>query len=95
MKTVAALVSILAMTQGAIAQTDCRSIAEPGPRLACYDRATPPTVSAAPSVAPTTSTPLITRPLSATKVDQTKYVDTIGAEDALMNARLKNICRGC
>jgi hypothetical protein len=24
-----------------------------------------------------------------------KYVDTIGAEDALMNARLKNICRGC
>ena len=31
----------------------------------------------------------------AAKVDTTKYVDTIGAEDALMNARLKNICRGC
>jgi hypothetical protein len=24
-----------------------------------------------------------------------KYVDTIGAEDARMNAQLKNICRGC
>ena len=24
-----------------------------------------------------------------------KYVDTIGEEDAMMNARLKNICRGC
>jgi hypothetical protein len=24
-----------------------------------------------------------------------KYVDTIGAEDASMNARLINICRGC
>lgn len=31
----------------------------------------------------------------AAKVDTSKYVDTIGAEDALMNARLKNICRGC
>ena len=24
-----------------------------------------------------------------------KYVDSISAEDALMNARLKNICWGC
>jgi hypothetical protein len=31
----------------------------------------------------------------AAKVDTAKYVDTIGAEDALMNTRLKNICRGC
>jgi len=28
-------------------------------------------------------------------IDSGKYVDTISAEDALMNARLKNICRGC
>jgi hypothetical protein len=31
----------------------------------------------------------------AAKADSAKYVDTISAEDALMNARLKNICRGC
>jgi hypothetical protein len=24
-----------------------------------------------------------------------KYVDSISAEDALINARLRNICRGC
>jgi hypothetical protein len=29
------------------------------------------------------------------KIDSAKYVDTISAEDVLMNARLKNICRGC
>jgi type VI secretion system VasI family protein len=29
------------------------------------------------------------------KADAGKYVDSISAEDALMNARLKNICRGC
>jgi hypothetical protein len=32
---------------------------------------------------------------AAAKVDTAKYVDTISAEDALMNAKLKNICRGC
>jgi hypothetical protein len=31
----------------------------------------------------------------AAKAGTEKYVDTISAEDALMNARLKNICRGC
>lgn len=105
MKSIAALVAILAMTQGAVAQTaDCRSIANPGPRLACYDTANPPTVSVAPSPTATATpiparpvplamAPVITRP--ASKVDQAKYVDTISAEDALMNSRLRNICRGC
>ena len=31
----------------------------------------------------------------AVGIDTAKYVDTISAEDALMNARLRNICRGC
>jgi hypothetical protein len=29
------------------------------------------------------------------KADTAARVDSISAEDALMNARLKNICRGC
>jgi hypothetical protein len=33
--------------------------------------------------------------VAASKTDTSKYVDTISAEDALMNARLRNICRGC
>ena len=58
-------------------------MADAGARLACYDKAAP---AAKPAVA--------ARPL-ASKTDTGKYVDSISAEDALMNARLKNICRGC
>jgi hypothetical protein len=32
---------------------------------------------------------------SAAPADPKEYVDVISQEDALMNARLKNICRGC
>jgi len=32
---------------------------------------------------------------AAARIDTARYVDTISAEDAMMNAKLKNICRGC
>jgi hypothetical protein len=80
--------SLTAFAQIAIAQTpNCKSIADTSARLACYDKAAP---SAAPAAA---ARPLAS--VAASKTDASKYVDTIGAEDALMNARLKNICRGC
>ena len=90
MRILAALVALGALFQCTIAQTaiaetsDCKSISNHGARLACYDKAT-------------TSAPanLALKPLPASNVDGDKYVDKIGAEDALMNARLKNICRGC
>ena len=76
------------LCQTAIAQTrDCKSIADPAGRLACYDKSTPPVASSA--------TPRPLRAAPASKADPAKYVDTIGAEDARMNAQLKNICRGC
>lgn len=88
MRLIAVLVAICALSQSAIAQTgECKSITDPGQRLACYDRAAPPPASAA------AKPPLQAAPTS--KTDKAKYVDTIGAEDARMNARLKNICRGC
>ena len=34
-------------------------------------------------------------PVLKTDGDGAKYVDSIGAEEARVNARLKNICRGC
>jgi hypothetical protein len=81
-------VSLTAFAQTAIAQTpNCKSIADTSARLACYDKAAP---SAAPAAA---ARPLAS--VAASKTDTSKYVDTIGAEDALMNARLRNICRGC
>ena len=85
MRLFAALVAICALTQTAIGQTpECKSISEPGVRLACYDKGATPVAS---------KPPLRAAPNS--KADPAKYVDAISAEDALMNARLKNICRGC
>jgi hypothetical protein len=84
MRAIALLTAICALSQAAFAQTpECKSIMAPGERLACYDKALPP--------AKTTARPAA----SNTKPDPAKYVDTISAEDARMNAQLKNICRGC
>jgi hypothetical protein len=91
---VAVLAAICALSQAAAAQTpDCKSIPDAGARLACYDKVVP---AAAPdkSAAARPAGPPPAR-ASVSKIDSGKYVDTIGAEDALMNARLKNICRGC
>jgi hypothetical protein len=83
------VVAICALSQTAKAQTGaCKSITESGRRLACYDRAAPP--PATPAAAKPAS-----RAAPVSKADSGEYVDRISAEDALMNARLKNICRGC
>jgi hypothetical protein len=88
MKFLAVLVAICGLCQTAQAQTpDCKSISDSGARLACYDKATPPVAASA------AAKPL--RAIPPSKVDTAKYVDSISAEDALMNARLKSICRGC
>jgi hypothetical protein len=89
MKFLALLVATCALSQTAIAQTgDCKSIKDSAPRLACYDRAAPPPAS------PVAAKPA-QRATAMSKPDSGKYVDQISAEDALMNARLKNICKGC
>jgi hypothetical protein len=85
MKVVALLIAICALSQAAIAQTpQCKSISAPNDRLACYDKAAPRVKSTLRPAASSTPTP-----------DPARYVDAISAEDARMNARLKNICRGC
>ena len=84
----AAFAAICALSQTALAQTpDCKSIADSGARLACYDKAAPAAKPAARPLASVSAPP--------SKIDTGKYIDTISAEDALMNARLRNICRGC
>jgi hypothetical protein len=89
MKFFAALVAICALCQTAIAQTpDCKSISNPGARLACYDKAAPPTMASA-----TAKPPL--RAVPPSKVDGAKNGDSLSTEDARVNAQLKNICRGC
>jgi hypothetical protein len=85
MRLFAVLFAICALSQTAAAQTgECKSIADSSARLACYDKAAPPAAK-----------PAAAKKVPDSKTDSMKYVDTIGAEDARMNAQLKNICRGC
>ena len=90
MRLFAVVVALCMLSQAASAQTsECKSITDSGTRLACYDRVT----AAAASSAAAKPTQRAAAPTP--KADGTGYVDSISAEDAMMNARLKNICRGC
>jgi hypothetical protein len=85
MRLFAVLAVLCAMCETAAAQTpNCKAVSESAARLACYDKVARPARAKPPSQV----TP-------AANVDAPKNVDTISAEDALMNARLKSICRGC
>jgi len=87
MRLVAALIAMAALCQSADARAaECKSLTDPATRLACYDKANPP-IATHPTPAP--------RPVPAAKADNTGYVDSLGEEDARVNAQLKNICRGC
>jgi hypothetical protein len=96
MKLFAMIAGICLLSQPAVAgMRECKTIPDSGARLACYDKAA--AMPAASVGKPVPAKPLIPTPArtSAEKTDPAKYVDTIGAEDARMNAQLKNICRGC
>jgi hypothetical protein len=97
MKLFAVFVAMCALCQTALAQApDCKSIADSRLRLGCYDKAAPPATEKPASLAMPADKAAAAKPaVKPSKVDNSKYVDTIGAEDALMNARLKNICKGC
>lgn len=85
MKPVALLVALCGFCGPAIAQTtECQSVPKASDRLACYDRAAPPTSK---------SKSAATAPASSPQRDQA--VDPLAAENARLDARIKNICRGC
>ena len=93
MKILAALLSICAFCQAAMAETpDCKTIADPAARLTCYDKINPP-IATYPLPLPKPSRPI---PL-ATNPDGTRvYTDSTGnGDDAEMTARMNGICRGC
>jgi hypothetical protein len=95
MRLFAVFVAICALSQPAIAQTsECKAITDADTRLACYDRIASPARSSA-AAKPAPRAVAATGKADAGKADAGKFVDSISDEDALMNARLKNICRGC
>lgn len=84
MKSVALLIALCLACGPALAQTNpCQSIARASDRLACYDRIAPPTSRSKPAAASPASSPK----------DQT--MDPLAAENARLDARINNICRGC
>ena len=92
MRLFAVVVALCMLSQAASAQmSECKSITDAGTRLACYDRIAATTGAAASAAAKPTQRAAA----PASRADGTANVDSIGSEDARMNAQLKNICRGC
>jgi hypothetical protein len=85
MKSVALLVALCAFCGPAIAQTsECQSIPKASDRLACYDKAAPP-IGRSKAAATSTATPS----------QSGQPADLLAAENARLDAKIKNICRGC
>jgi len=89
MRLFAVLVAVGALSSPALAQ-NCRGTPDVDGRLACHDNYAP----AEKSTMPKPSAPAPAR-ASSGKPDPGAYIDAISAEDARMQAQLKNICRGC
>ena len=89
MRLIVLLGAIGALSQPATAQIgECKSVADPAARLACYDKAaTPPVASAGRPAAPARS--------QTSAADGGKSIGAPAEEDDAVNARLRGICRGC
>ena len=100
MRLIAVLGALCALTQSASAQTnDCSAVADPAAKLACYNNEPPP-AARRPAAArlpgatrPVAERPLATRPIATS--EGSRYIDQIGAEDAIVSAKMRGICRGC
>ena len=89
MKPVALLIALFALCEPAIAQTtECQSVPKASDRLACYDRAASP----ARRVKPAAASPA---PVAAPAAQPGQTGDLLAEENARLDAKIKNICRGC
>jgi hypothetical protein len=99
MRLIAVLGAICALTQTASAEIgDCGAIPDAAAKLACYNNEAPPKSSRSAATRP----PRVASPpaaaaakAAAPATESTKYTDTIGAEDAIVSAKMRGICRGC
>ncbi|MEI9923060.1 MAG: hypothetical protein WDN50_05550 [Bradyrhizobium sp.] len=92
MRLFAVLVAVCALSSPALAQ-NCRGTPDIDGRLACHDNYAPAEKSTLPRSAPIPARAPAKTPTG--KADPNAYIDEISAEDARMQAQLKNICRGC
>jgi hypothetical protein len=95
MKVIALLFLLGTLSDVAIAQTSqCQSVPKASDRLACYDKATPPTAVGKPAATKTPAAPDKTAG-SKPQTDQMTVVDMLAAENSKLDAKIKTICRGC
>lgn len=93
MRLFAVLVAVCALSLPAVAQTpDCTAAPDVDGLLPCRDK---PISANKPATARRAAPASPAAKADTGKPDSGKYIDAIGAEDARMNAQLKNICRGC
>ncbi len=95
MRFPAAMAALCALCGFASAQAqDCKTLTDPAARLTCYDKINPPIATfPIPLPKPSHHIPL-TRPDGTTGNEETSDVAD-GAEDAVLHAKMNNICRGC
>jgi hypothetical protein len=85
------LVVLCSVCQVARAETpDCKTITDPATRLTCYDKLNPP-IATYPIPLPKPTG----RPLSMPQTDGAGYVGSPDDDEALVNAKMNGICRGC
>jgi hypothetical protein len=92
MRLLAATAMICALTGVAHAETqDCKTLTDPAARLTCYDKINPP-IATYPIPLPKPS-----RPIPLTRPDGTPGSADVSdsGDDAVVNAKMNSICRGC
>ena len=107
MRLIVVLGAICALTEPASAQTgDCSAVMDPVAQLACYNNEPPPPARKPAAAIPPSSAarplaggPMAAKPMTAkpwaAASEGSKYIDKISEEDAIVSAKMRNICRGC
>lgn len=95
MKLLAAIAALCALSGSAFAETqDCKTLTDPAARLTCYDRINPPIATyPIPLPKPTHHIPLTRPDGTAGSADPEGSSDS--GDDAMVNAKMNGICRGC
>ncbi len=96
MKLLAAIAVLCALSGTAFAEAqDCKTLTDPAARLTCYDKINPPIATyPIPLPQPMHHIPL-TRPDGTPGSAGPEGSPDSGGEDAMVNAKMNSICRGC
>ena len=96
MRVIALICLLGTLSDVAVAQTSqCQSLPKASDRLACYDKAAPPTAVGKPAAS---KTPTATDKPAASKTPtdgQGSVVDMLAVENSKLDAKIKSNCRGC